>query len=128
VEAGVALDYGDPFGRTALWGAAKSGHKLIIRFLLQNGSCVNIPDCEGVRPTDIAVREGHWGAVNEFLKYDPEKRPESTEIQKNQLYEALESDDLEVVQIILKRGINVNTNNKNGNTPLHVAAKSGHKE
>jgi ankyrin repeat protein len=72
VEAGVALDRGDPFGRTALWGAAKSGHKLIIRYLLQNGSCVNIPDCEVVTPTDIAVREGHWGAVEEFLKHDPE--------------------------------------------------------
>jgi len=34
VEAGIALDYGDPFGRTALWGAAKSGHQLIIRYLL----------------------------------------------------------------------------------------------
>jgi hypothetical protein len=33
VEAGIALDSGDPFRRTALWGAAKSGHKLIIRFL-----------------------------------------------------------------------------------------------
>jgi ankyrin repeat protein len=51
-------------------GAAKRGHKLIIRFLLQYGSCVNIPECEGVRPTDIAVRESHWGAVNEFLKHD----------------------------------------------------------
>jgi ankyrin repeat protein len=128
VEAGVALDCGDPFGRTALWVAAKSGHKLIIRFLLQNGSCVNIPDCEGVRPTDIAVREGHLGAVNEFLKHDPDIRPEGTDILKNLLYEASESGDLEVVPIILEHGISVNTNNKNGNTPLHVAAKSGRKE
>lgn len=67
MEAGIALDGGDPFGRTALWDAAKSGHKPIIRFLLQNVSCVNIPDCEGLRPTDIAVREGHWSAVKEFF-------------------------------------------------------------
>ena len=66
VEAGVALDSGDSLGRTALWFAGKSGHKLIIRFFLENGSCVNISDCEGVRPTDIAVREGHWGAVMTF--------------------------------------------------------------
>jgi ankyrin repeat protein len=128
VEAGTALDGGDPFGRTALWVAAKSGHKSIIRFLLQNGSCVNIPDCEGVRPTDIAAREGQWGAVNEFMKHDPEITPEGTEILTNQLYEASESGDLEVVQMILKCGISVNTTNKNGNTPLHVAAKCGHKE
>jgi serine/threonine-protein phosphatase 6 regulatory ankyrin repeat subunit B len=128
VECGIALDYGDPFGRTALWVAAKSGHKLIIRFLLQNGSCVNIPDCEGVRPTDIAVREGHWAVVNEFLEHDPEIRLEGTEIVRNKLHEASESGEQEVVRIILKCGTNVNTNNKNGNTPLHVAAKCGNKE
>jgi ankyrin repeat protein len=70
VEAGIAVDFGESFGRTAMLGAANIGHKLFIRFLLQYGSCVNLPDCEGVRPTDIAVREGHWGAVNEFLKHD----------------------------------------------------------
>jgi len=128
VEAGIALDYGDPFGRTALWSAAKSGHKLIVRYLLQNGSCVNIPDCEGVRPTDIAVGQCQWGAVNEFLKYDPEIIPKVTKYLTNQLYEASESGDLEVVQIIIQRGISVNTNNSNGKTPLHLAAKSGHKE
>ena len=31
VEAGIALDYGDTFGCTALLGAAKRGHKNIIR-------------------------------------------------------------------------------------------------
>jgi hypothetical protein len=46
VEGGLALNCGETFRRTALWGAAKSGHKLIIKFLLQNGSCVNIPECE----------------------------------------------------------------------------------
>jgi hypothetical protein len=88
---GVALDFGDFYGLTAEWGADKSDHNLIIRCFLQNGSCVNIPDCEGVRLTDIAVIEGHWGAVNEFLKNDPEIRPEGTEILKNQLYEISES-------------------------------------
>ena len=47
VEGGIALDYGDTFGRTALWGAAKSGHKNIIIYLLENGSCMNIPDLLG---------------------------------------------------------------------------------
>jgi ankyrin repeat protein len=42
----------------------------------------------------------------------------------NQLYEASESGDLEVVQKILKRGITVRKTNKIDNTPLHVAAMS----
>jgi len=111
VEGGIALDGGDPFRRTALWGAAKGGHKLIVRFLLQNGSCVNIPDCEGVRPTDIAVREDHWGAVKEILEHDPEIKHEGIKYLTNQLYEVSQSGDLEVVRIILKCGISLNTNN-----------------
>jgi ankyrin repeat protein len=89
---------------------------------------VNIPDCEGVRSTDIAVREGHWSAVKEFLEHDPDIRPEGTEILTNQLYEASETGDIEIVCIILKYGIRVNTSNKHVSISLHVAAKSGHKE
>jgi len=121
----VPLDCDDSFGRTELWGAAKSVQKLIISFLLQNGSSVNIPDCEGVRPTDIALREGHWGAVNEFLKHDPDMTPEITEYLTYLLYEAIESGDLEFVREILKRVISVNTTNNYG---MHVASMSGHKE
>jgi hypothetical protein len=37
---------------------------------------VNIPDCEGLKLTDIAVKESHCDAVNEFLKHDPNIRYE----------------------------------------------------
>jgi ankyrin repeat protein len=59
VEVGMALDYGDTFGRTALCGAAKRGHKNIIRFLLENGICTNTPDCLGFTSVAIAAKEGH---------------------------------------------------------------------
>ena len=48
-----------PLDALHYWGASKSGHKTIIRYLLQNGCCLNILDCEGVTPIDIAAREGH---------------------------------------------------------------------
>ena len=111
MKAGTALDYGDPYGRTALWGAAKRGHKSIIRFLLENGSFVNIPDCKGVTPIYIAAKEGHWGAVDEFPKYKPIINPEVTEYLNIQLCEALESGNNQTVQTILKCGIRVETTN-----------------
>jgi hypothetical protein len=64
-----------------------------------------------VRHTDIAVRDGQWGAVNEFLKHDPEIRHEGIKYLTNQLYEVSQSGDLEVVRIVLKCGISLNTNN-----------------
>jgi ankyrin repeat protein len=126
LESGTALGCGDQFGRTALWGAAKSGHKSIIRFLLQNGSCVNIPDCGGVRSVEIAARESHWEAVDVIWTYKPTISPECAEYLKDQPYEALESGNTQTVQKILEYGINVETTNIYGYTPLHVAANYGH--
>jgi ankyrin repeat protein len=79
-------------------------------------------------PIEIAAREGHWEVVDEFLGHNPTIRPEGAEYLRSQLYEASESGETEVVRIILKCGISVNTNNKFGHTPLYVAAKSGQTE
>ena len=125
VKAGIALDYGDTFGRTALWCAASRGHKSITRLLLANGSCTNIPNCEGKAPIEIAARKGYRDVVDEILEHNPIITPEGTEYLKSQLYEASESVEQEVVRIILKSGISVNTTNEYGYTPLHVAAKNG---
>jgi ankyrin repeat protein len=111
VKVGIALDLGDPFGRTAVWVAAKSGHKSIIRFLLQNGSCVNIPDCKGVTPVVIAAKEGHWEAVDVIRMYHPTISAKASEYLENKLHEASESGDLQIVQTILKSGISVETTN-----------------
>ena len=72
-------------------------------------------------------RERYWHAVYEFLEHDPVIRPEGIEYLMKHLYEASESGDLGTVRI-LNCGINVDTTNKNGYTPLHVAANYGHIE
>jgi ankyrin repeat protein len=124
-KAGIAIDYGDTFGRTALWRAASRGHKFITRHLLENGSCVNIPDCEGISPINIAVREGHWDVVGGFLEHDPAIRPERTECLRRNLYEGSESGDPAVVRIIQTCGTSVNTTNKYGYTSLHEVTRKG---
>jgi ankyrin repeat protein len=128
VEDGIALDCGDPFGRTALWGVAKSGHVSIMRILLDNGSCVNIPDCEGLTPMDIAAREGQLEAVYELLRYNAAISPKVSECLKDQLHQASEFGDLQTVMAIFKCGNSVQITNIYGCTPLHVSANCGHKE
>jgi ankyrin repeat protein len=128
VKAGMPLDYGDRFGRTALWGAASKGHNAIIRFLTESGSCTNIPDSEGVTPINIAARMCHWEAVDEFMEHDPTIRPESAEYLNVHLHRASASDDMTDLRILLKCGIEVDIKNEDGYTPLHVAANHGYKE
>ena len=124
----MALDCGDPFGRTALWGAARNGHKSIIKFFLQNGSCVNVPDCEGVTPLEIAARESHWEAVDVIQLYHPSMSPEVSEYLKIKLHEASKFGDLQLFQTILKCDISVETTTCYGYTPLHVCALCGYQE
>ncbi|KAI9461271.1 putative ankyrin repeat protein [Lactarius psammicola] len=42
------------------------------------------------------------------------------------LYRALERDDLEFAQLLLKYGADTNAPDQSGETPLHRASKSGH--
>jgi len=81
-----------------------------------------------VTPVTLAARECQWNAVNEFLNHDPRIRPEDAEHLNNQLHKLSESGNTESVGIVLKFGINLNTNNEIDATPLHVAAKTGHEE
>jgi ankyrin repeat protein len=97
VEAGTALDYCDNFGCTVLWAAAQRGHKSIIRFLLENSSCMNMSDCEGLTPMYFATRQRYWHAFDQFLEHDSVIRPEGIEYLTNHLYEASDSGNLETV-------------------------------
>jgi hypothetical protein len=40
---------------------------------------MNLPDCEGLTPMDIAARKSYWHAFDVFLEHDPVKRPEGIE-------------------------------------------------
>jgi len=97
VEDGTALDFCDNFRHIAMWAATQRGHKSITRCFLENGGCVNLPDCEELKPMDIDAKESYWHAFDEFLEHDPVIRPEGIEQLMNQLYEASESGDSETV-------------------------------
>jgi len=58
LEDGIAVEYGDIFGTHCTVGAAKRRHKTIIRFLLENGSCTNVPDCDEFTRLAITAKEG----------------------------------------------------------------------
>lgn len=71
MNGGIALNYSGSSGRNALWGTSSRGHKCIIRFLLENGNCEIIPDCEGATLIEIAATDGHWNADDGFIMHGP---------------------------------------------------------
>ena len=98
----------DEFGFTPLhlvinnvpWSKGKS----IAKFLIENGADVNATGQNGVSPLQMALNHG---AIS-------------------QLMASLDSDNLEVIQMLIDAGANVNHKDKFDNTPLHVACKQGY--
>ena len=46
-------------GRTALHGAAKSGHEKVVKLLLDKGANVNMKNRDGQTALDVAQEKGH---------------------------------------------------------------------
>ena len=127
LEDGIAVEYGDIFGTHCTVGAAKRRHKTIIRFLLENGSCTNVPDCDEFTRLAITAKEGHCKIVYEFLDHNPKILPRDAKNLNTQLHKVSESGDLEAFLIILKIFIIVDTINEIGSKPLRVVT-DGDKE
>ena len=46
----------------------------------------------------------------------------------NLLTQAVKEKDLETIELLIKKGVDVNSKDKSGYTPLHWAAEYGHKK
>ena len=137
VEDGAPLNYEFYFededrqyrGRwfNALHAAASSGNEDIINFLLEQGIDINTQTPDGWTPLFIAARDGQAEAAR-LLVY----RGADLNIQTNEGATALlmvltqpfeqESQRMELLTYLLRRGANPNLPDKNGFTPLYYAA------
>ncbi|WP_264705088.1 ankyrin repeat domain-containing protein [Wolbachia endosymbiont (group A) of Gymnosoma rotundatum] len=95
---------------TPLYWAAKNNHFNIVEVLLDNGAYV-----DGV----------NYSMERDVLTLLQEKEAEYC---KSSLHLAARLGNLEAVKDLLGKGANVNAQNDTRETPLHVAAKKGHKD
>jgi serine/threonine-protein phosphatase 6 regulatory ankyrin repeat subunit B len=98
LEHGVDLDVQNKFLDTALHWAADKGRLEITQLLLDHGANPNLASERGLRPLDIVVSNG---------QYNSQERA------------------VDIAQLLLERGVDVNAPQKNGWTALHWAAFSG---
>lgn len=118
LNTNLSLDARNSDGQTPLHVACKTGSVGVLRLLL---AMVETPllsevDNAGKTAMDLALESGSHDCVKLLHSFGVE----------NRLISAITSQDAETVQSLLDKGYPVNSTDKSGNTPLHIAALNGY--
>ncbi|EAY98129.1 hypothetical protein OsI_20047 [Oryza sativa Indica Group] len=120
---------GDDFGNTALHYATSAGRIRVVNLLLEDPTLAYLPNSYGQYPVHIAAIKGHVHIVDQFFELYPNCGELLDNNGRNALHCAIEHGRMKVVTNICKSPSftqMMNTRDKQGNTPLHLAIKLGY--
>ncbi|WP_168464272.1 ankyrin repeat domain-containing protein [Wolbachia endosymbiont of Ctenocephalides felis wCfeT] len=148
LKYGADVNIQDKYGYTPLLFAVKHEHQKLSETLLKYGADVNIRDIYGVTPLHWAALRGEVEIVKSLIKHganidirvnggkaasDLAREKGHTEIagflelgeKTCKLFIAIEEGNFEKIALLIKSGADINAQNKDGNTSLHLAVIRG---
>ena len=125
VENNALVDLKNLDKQTALHMAAAAGQAAVVQALLGHGAQVNVQDEQQQTPLIKAIRSQH-AAVAKLLLASPAVAVEHADSSNNSaLSLAVETGQLDVAELLLGKGANVEGNYVRGSTLLHEAIARG---
>jgi ankyrin repeat protein len=111
LSKGADVNAQGTFLNTALHWAAENGHKPIVQLLIDAGAPLNCRNRSDQTPVDLAMSEEHKEIVKLFVNLDADVS----------IHMATFAGQLEKVKRFIKNGIDINSEDKKGRTPLFLA-------
>jgi ankyrin repeat protein len=125
VKRGAEIDSRDRTGRTPLSWAAGTGYSETVQCLLELGAEVDLEDWDGATPLWFAVQGGAEDAAKALRAHGaamPNIEPSDV---PSLLQDAVSSGNPTIAALLLETGIDPNVRDKDGRTPLAIAAHEG---
>ncbi len=125
IQIRVCLNLKNRDGNTALHVAAETGMNDIVELLCKGGA-LNVPNENGEAPVCLAVSNGNKETLIALVKNGAAADTKMKD-GKTCIFVAIEKNNVEIVDILLKYGCNVNyACSGTMQRPLHLAAKLGY--
>ena len=101
-------------------------HKLIRRFL-ERGDDASVRDNDGETALSRALKKGNTKAVSALREFHVEKKDFSAPASDAAMLKAADDGALETILKLRDEGISVNVEDEQGNTPIILVVKAGHR-
>lgn len=125
LENGAPPDAKDEGGSTALHIAAGVGEVGMVELLLLKGAALEAQDGAERRPVHVAAQAGHVGVTGALLAAGADAGARYGTYQWSALQVAADNGRAGDVKVLIGHGVNVNTADTEGSTPLHCVVYGG---